>query len=147
MEKYEVEITEYLQRIIEVEAESPEDAVYKVEEDYDNCNIVLDSGDFTGKDIEIYNPNKFISKFDLLMDKIDKFNRKHNESNSPADIIKSISNQANELLAYYKSNDNADLKETEDKLVDLMNYCFRMAMILKLNPIDIINNKMDKNEE
>ena len=59
MNKYKVEITEYLQRVIEVDAESEEDAIALVKEDYRKENIVLDDFDLTGLDIEIYNPNKF----------------------------------------------------------------------------------------
>ena len=58
MNKYKVEITEYLQRVIEVDAESEEDAIAMVKEDYRKENIVLDDFDLTGLDIEIYNPNK-----------------------------------------------------------------------------------------
>jgi len=58
MSKYKVEITEYLQRVIEVDAESEEDAIALVKEDYRKENIVLDDFDLTGLDIEIYNPNK-----------------------------------------------------------------------------------------
>ena len=59
MNKYKVEITEYLQRVIEVDAESEEDVIALVKEDYRKENIVLDDFDLTGLDIEIYNPNKF----------------------------------------------------------------------------------------
>ena len=58
MNKYKVEITEYLQRVIEVDAESEEDAIALVKEDYRKENIVLDDFDLTGLDIEIFNPNK-----------------------------------------------------------------------------------------
>ena len=54
MKKYNIQITEYLQRIITVEAESEEDAIAMVESEYDLAHIVLDYSDFTGKDIEIY---------------------------------------------------------------------------------------------
>ena len=54
MKKYNIQITEYLQRIITVEAESKEDAIAMVEREYDLAHIVLDYSDFTGKDIEIY---------------------------------------------------------------------------------------------
>lgn len=145
MEKYEVEITEYLQRIIEVEAESPDDAVYRVEEDYDNCNIVLDSGDFTGKDIGIYNPNKFISKFDLLMDRIKESNRECNKS--IIDLVQSISKESNKLLECYQENDTANLYDVEEKLAVVMKYCLLMSMLLKLDPVKIINDKIDKGEE
>ena len=48
MNKYKVEITEYLQRVIEVDAESEEDAIALVKEDYRKENIVLDDFDLTG---------------------------------------------------------------------------------------------------
>ena len=42
MAKYKIEITEYLQRTIEVEADNESDAVFKVEEDYHDGKEVLD---------------------------------------------------------------------------------------------------------
>lgn len=42
MAKYKVEITEYLQRTIEVEADNESDAVFKVEENYHDAKEVLD---------------------------------------------------------------------------------------------------------
>ena len=53
MEKYKVEITEYLQRTIEVEAESKSEAIAKVKEEYNKGNIILDSNDFIAKEINI----------------------------------------------------------------------------------------------
>jgi NTP pyrophosphatase (non-canonical NTP hydrolase) len=147
MNKYEVEITEYLQRRITVEADSEADAVSKVEEDYNTDKEVLDYSDHTGTDIEIYNPNKFISKFDLLMDRIDKYNRDCNESDSQVDSAEAISVSASDLLECYKFNDNVDLNDVEEKLADVMNYCLQMSMFLKLDPIEIINNKMDKKKK
>lgn len=58
MNKYKVEITEYLQKIIEVEAENEMDALAKIEADYKSQKIILDADDFIDKNIEIYNPNK-----------------------------------------------------------------------------------------
>lgn len=55
MNKYNVQITEYLQRIITVEAESEEDAIAIVESEYDLGHIVLDYSDFKEKDIELCN--------------------------------------------------------------------------------------------
>ena len=46
------EITETLQRTIEVEAENEEDALRKVKELYRNEEIVLDSSDFVGVEIK-----------------------------------------------------------------------------------------------
>lgn len=51
MRTFKVEITETLQRIVEVEAESLSEAIIKVGTDYDNGKIVLDAMDFDGFDI------------------------------------------------------------------------------------------------
>jgi NTP pyrophosphatase (non-canonical NTP hydrolase) len=149
MKKFDVEITEYLQKTVSVEADSEADAVAKVEEDYNKEKIVLDSSDFIDKDIEIYNPDKFTSKLDLLMQRIDKFNkdREWDQFHSPVNLAKSISIEANELLECYQWNDNANLEDVKEELADVMNYCLQMSMVLGLDPIDIMNKKMDKTEK
>lgn len=48
---YKVTVTETLERVVEVEAESAQDAIYKVQEMYDNSEIVLDETDYQGVDI------------------------------------------------------------------------------------------------
>lgn len=53
--KFKIEITETLQRIVVVEADSVLEALNKVEEQYDNEEIVLDSNDFICKDIHLFN--------------------------------------------------------------------------------------------
>lgn len=50
---YKIEITETLKRVIEVEADSIESAVEKVQQQYDNEEIVLDSDDFNGMEITL----------------------------------------------------------------------------------------------
>lgn len=149
MVKYKVEITEYLQRTIEVEADNESDAVFKVEENYHDAKEVLDYSDHTGTDIEIYNPNKFIPKLELLMDRIGKFNkdRDWDQFHTPTNLAKSISIEANELLECYQWNDNANLEDVKEELADVMNYCLQMSMVLGLDPIDIMNKKMDKTEK
>lgn len=49
---FKTEITETLQRTIEVEAENEEDALRKVKKMYKNEEIVLDSSDFVGVEIK-----------------------------------------------------------------------------------------------
>ena len=149
MNKYKIEITEYLQKTIEVEAGSEDAAVAKVEDDYKNEKIVLDSSDFIDKDIEIYNPDKFTSKLDILMQRIDKFNkdRDWDQFHTPTNLAKSISIEANELLECYQWNDNANLDDVKEELADVMNYCLQMSMVLGVDPIDIMNKKMDKTEK
>jgi len=48
MKQYNVKVTEILQRMVTVEASNEEDAVNKVQDMYDNCEIVLDADDFVG---------------------------------------------------------------------------------------------------
>ena len=52
MAKFKIEITETLQRTVEVEAESLSEAICKVGTDYDKGEIVLGSEDFTGYEIK-----------------------------------------------------------------------------------------------
>ena len=53
--KYRVKITEYLSRIVEVEADDEVDARLLAEEMYCGQEIVLDSEDFDDVEFEIYN--------------------------------------------------------------------------------------------
>lgn len=50
---YYVTVIETLKRKVEVEAESEEDALAKVESAYDRCHIILDENDFTGVKFKI----------------------------------------------------------------------------------------------
>ena len=52
MKKFDVEITETLQRKVSVEAASQEDAERMVTQEWNNQDYVLDSGDFTGVDFK-----------------------------------------------------------------------------------------------
>ena len=46
--KYQVEIEEVLRRVVEIEADSADDAENKVLELYHKSEIILDAGDFIG---------------------------------------------------------------------------------------------------
>ena len=48
MKIYEIEIEELLQKVIKVKADSLDDAIDKVEEEYRNEKYVLDYNDFKG---------------------------------------------------------------------------------------------------
>lgn len=54
MKTFEIEITELLSRIIEVEAETENEAFEKVNEMYQNEKIVLDSSDYVDTEIKIF---------------------------------------------------------------------------------------------
>ena len=54
MSKYKIEIEEILQKVVEVEADSIEDAMCKVSNEYNECNITLN-----GEDLKEINIRKF----------------------------------------------------------------------------------------
>lgn len=54
MKTFEIEIKETLQRVIEVEAESEEEACKIVSDKYNNEEIILDDSDFVDKEISSY---------------------------------------------------------------------------------------------
>ena len=89
-----------------------------------------------------------MDSLEQLMQRIDKFNkdRDWDQFHTPVNLAKSISIEANELLECYQWNDNADLEDVKEELADVMNYCLQMSMVLGLDPIDIMNKKMDKTE-
>lgn len=53
--KYKIEIKEILSKIVEIEAIDKNEALRKIEEQYRNGVIVLDSGDYIDTEIKIYN--------------------------------------------------------------------------------------------
>lgn len=53
MKRYYVSVTETLNKVVSVDAESVEEAVRKVQDAYNNSDIVLDSENFAGEEIEI----------------------------------------------------------------------------------------------
>lgn len=57
MKKFTVEITETLQRQVEVEAEDDNEAISKVEEMYRNEEVVLDSGDYIDTEFNLIDKN------------------------------------------------------------------------------------------
>ena len=60
--KYIVEVTETLQRIIEIDAESNMEAESKVRRQYLNEDIVLDSADFIDVEFEVLSEQERVLK-------------------------------------------------------------------------------------
>jgi hypothetical protein len=54
--KYQIEITETLQRIIEVKADSLDDAIIEIRRLYENEEIILNSSDYVDTDMREFNP-------------------------------------------------------------------------------------------
>ncbi len=91
-----------------------------------------------------------MENLDLLLKRIDKFNkdRDWDKFHSPENLSKSISIEANELLECFQWDDkNYNVDDVKEELADVMNYCLQMCLVLNLDPVEIINNKMDKNEK
>ena len=53
MKRYYVSVTETLNKVVSVDAESEKEAVQKVRDAYDGCDIVLDSENFSCERIEL----------------------------------------------------------------------------------------------
>ena len=82
------------------------------------------------------------------LDRIRKFisDRDWEQFHTPANLAKSISIEANELLECYQWSDDADIEHVKEELADVLVYCQNMLDCLGLDADEIIMNKMDKNE-
>lgn len=90
-----------------------------------------------------------MERLEKLMKRIDEFNkaRDWDQFHSPSNLAKSISIEAGELLECFQWNDGYDIEAVKEELADVMNYCLQMSMRLDLDPIEIMNDKMDKTEK
>jgi NTP pyrophosphatase (non-canonical NTP hydrolase) len=66
---------------------------------------------------------------------------------TPANLAKSISIEANELLECFQWSDNDyDLQHVKEELADVLVYCRDLLDKLDLDEDEIVNMKMDQNE-
>ena len=83
------------------------------------------------------------------IERIRKFSedRDWDQFHSPANLAKSISIEANELLECFQWDDqNYNLQHVKEELADVLVYCQNMLDKLGLDDDEIINTKMDQNE-
>ena len=74
--------------------------------------------------------------------------RDWDQFHSPANLAKSISIEANELLECFQwSDDDYDLEAVKEELADVIIYCQDMLLKLGLDEDEIVNAKMEKNEK
>ncbi|SEQ05640.1 NTP pyrophosphatase, house-cleaning of non-canonical NTPs [Treponema bryantii] len=74
--------------------------------------------------------------------------RDWSQFHSPANLAKSISIEANELLECFQWSDtDYNLQHVKEELADVLVYCQDMLDALNLNEDEIINMKMDMNEK
>ena len=67
---------------------------------------------------------------------------------SPANLAKSISIEANELLECFQWSDtDYDLQHVKEELADVLVYCRDLLDKLGLDEDEIVNMKMDQNEK
>ena len=73
--------------------------------------------------------------------------RDWDQFHTPANLAKSISIEANELLECFQWSDTEyDLEHVKEELADVIVYCQNMLDRLGLDVDEIVNSKMDQNE-
>lgn len=83
------------------------------------------------------------------INRIRKFtaDRDWDQFHTPANLAKSISIEANELLECFQwSDDGYDIEHVKEELADVLVYCRNMLDRLCLDEDEIVNAKMTKNE-
>ena len=82
------------------------------------------------------------------LERIRKFvsDRDWEQFHTPANLAKSISIEANELLECYQWSDDADIEHVKEELADVIVYCQNMLDCLGLDVDEIVLSKMKKNE-
>ena len=86
---------------------------------------------------------------DQTIARIRKFkeDRDWDKFHTPANLAKSISIEANELLECFQwSDDDYDLQHVKEELADVLVYCRDLLDKLGLDEDEIVNMKMDQNE-
>ena len=74
--------------------------------------------------------------------------REWDRFHSPANLAKSISIEANELLECFQWDEASyDLEHVSEELADVLVYCRNMLDKLGLDEDEIVNAKMAKNEQ
>lgn len=90
-----------------------------------------------------------MERLEELMQRIDKFNkdRDWDQFHSPANLAKSISIEANELLECFQwDEEHYNLQEVKEELADVLVYCRNMLDKLELDEDEIVNAKLSQNE-
>lgn len=84
------------------------------------------------------------------IDRIRKFtdDRDWDQFHTPANLAKSISIEANELLECFQwSDEDYDIESVKEELADVLVYCRNMLDKLELDEDEIVNAKMEQNEK
>lgn len=82
-----------------------------------------------------------------IMNEIDKFNKERDwgKFHTPENLAKCISIESAELLECFQwDSENYNKQDVYEELADVFTYCFQMAMVLSVDPKEIILNKLEK---
>ena len=91
-----------------------------------------------------------MDKLNQLLKRIKQFNadRDWEQFHSPSNLSKSISIEAGELLECFQwNNEEYNIKDVKEELADVLNYCLQMCIALNVDPIEIVNSKMNITEK
>lgn len=87
---------------------------------------------------------------DKAMNALRRFNQERDwdQFHTPANLAKSISIEAGELLECFQWSDQAEsLQDVQEELADVLSYCLQMCDVLGLDPEQIVLEKMKKTAE
>lgn len=90
-----------------------------------------------------------MDRYEQVKDRIIKFtkDRDWEQFHTPSNLAKSISIESGELLECFQWSDSEyNIEHIKEELADVMNYCIQMSDVLGLDIVDILNEKIDKNE-
>lgn len=89
-----------------------------------------------------------MERLEEFIERIKKFNKDRNwdQFHTPANLAKSISIESAELLEIFQWNDYYNLIDVKEELADVMTYCIQLAIVLNVDIVEIMNQKMDKTE-
>lgn len=73
--------------------------------------------------------------------------REWDKFHTPENLSKSIAIEAGELLEHFQWGDAYKQSELEDELADILIYSLLLADSIGVDPIDIIESKMTRNEK
>ena len=84
------------------------------------------------------------------IERIIKFSSDRNwrQFHTPANLAKSISIEANELLECFQwDEEKFDINDVKEELADVLIYCRYLLNVLNLDENTIVNSKLDINEK
>jgi len=85
----------------------------------------------------------------LIMEELRVFmsNRDWEQFHTDANLAKSISIEAAELLEHYQWNESPDSTGVLEELADVLTYCYLLCSKLGVSPSSIIQSKLARTEE